>query len=216
MTPTGTMGVPVSMADGEAHEPQAELGQLVTLVESLRDAPGPLGEHEQGLSLVEEALGVLLHTDHLADAREEQGHEGQADRPFLDHRADDARRLGVHEHRGADEGAVDRHLPRVIRDEQDAPLRDVFDAVDLGAEVPAVQEPDGREGVLGPLGIEPERVDARRAQRHGHPLQALVEPLAEESIEHVVHRLLGRAQDATKELSCARAADGGVEARERS
>jgi hypothetical protein len=79
-----------------------------------------------------------------------------------------------------------------------------------------VQEPDGREGVLGPLGIEPERVDARRAQRHGHALQTLVEPLAEEPIEQLVDRLLGRAQDATKELSCAGAADGGVDARERS
>ncbi len=93
--------------DGEAHEAEAELGQLVALVERLRDAARPLGEDEQRLALREQPRGVLGHADDLADAREEERHEGQAHGPLLDHRAHDARRLGVHEHGGADERAVD-------------------------------------------------------------------------------------------------------------
>ena len=98
-TATGTIGR-VGL-DREAHEAEAELGQLVALVERLRDAARPLGEDEQRLALREQARRVLRHADHLTDAREEERHERQAERPLLDHRADEARRLGVHEQRRA-------------------------------------------------------------------------------------------------------------------
>ena len=85
--------------DGEAHEAEAELGELVALVERLRDAARSLGEDEQRLALLEEARRVLGHADDLTDAREEERDEGERLRPLLDHRADDPRRLDVHEHR---------------------------------------------------------------------------------------------------------------------
>ena len=59
-----------------------------------------------------------------------------------------------------------RHLARVVGDEQHAPGRDVLDAVHLGAEVLAVEHRHGRERVLGPLRVEAEGIDARRAERH--------------------------------------------------
>ena len=85
------MGVSVSIA--RRMKPEAELGQLVALVERLRDAARALGEDEERLALREQARGVLRDADDLPDAREEQRHERQAEGPLLDHRAHDPRGL---------------------------------------------------------------------------------------------------------------------------
>jgi hypothetical protein len=201
--------------DGHAHEAEAELGQLVAPVERLRDAARPLGEDQERLALREQALRVLGHADDLADAREEERDERQAVRPLLHHRADDARGLGVHEHRGADEDAVDRELARVVRDEQDPTGRDVLDAVDLGAEVFPVERGDGDERVLRPLRVEAERVDPGGTQRQRDALEAFVERLAQQALERVVDSVLRRAEEAPQQAARARAARVAVPTNDR-
>ena len=105
------------------------------------------------------------------------------------------------------------HLSGVVRDEQDATLGDVLDTVHLRAEVLAVEHRDRAEGVLRPLRVEAERVDAGGAERERDARQALVEGLAEEPLERVVDALLGGAQQPAQQAGTA--TGGGFEAGER-
>ena len=103
-------------------KPRPNSVELVALVERLRDAAHPSGKTRSASPCSSRRVRVLGDAHDLPDAREEERDEGQRLRPLLDHRADEARRLGVHEHRGADERAVDRDLARVVRDEEHAPV----------------------------------------------------------------------------------------------
>ena len=84
----------------------------------------------------------------------------------------------------ADERAVDGHLARVVRDEEDAPGGHV-----LRRRAPRCGSTSGgawpiaRMHVLRPLGIEAERVDAGGAEGQGDAPDALGEGLAEQPLE---------------------------------
>ena len=185
----------------EAHEPEPEVDELVALVERLRDAARALREDEQRLVVLEQALGVLRHADHLPDAREEQRDERQRLRPLLDHRAHEARRLDIHEERRADERGVDRDLAGVVRDEQDAAGGHVLLAEDLGAEVLPMEERDRGERPLRPLRIETELVHAGRGEVQRDAREPLVELLAELAGHPVVDAADRRIDEPPRERS---------------
>ncbi len=168
-----------SRLDREAHEAETELAELVALVERLRDAARAFGKHEERFVLLEEAPRVLRDADDLADAREEKRHERERLRPLLDHRADEARWLDVHEHRRADERAVDRNLPRVIRDQENASRGDGLGAEHLAPEIVPMKPRGGRERVLRPLRIEAERIHAGLTEVQRDAREARLELFAE-------------------------------------
>lgn len=183
----------------QAHEAETEVGELVALVEGLRDAAGALGEHDDRLVLLEEPARVVGRADDLTAAREEHRDEGELGRPALDHAAREARRVGVEHERGVEQHAVDRHLARVVRDDEAATRRHVMDASDLGAEIEAMKERRDEERVASDLGIEAERIAARFVQARLEAREARVELLAEQ--------LLGARHQAVPE---ARRVHGGV------
>ena len=101
----------------------------------------------------------------------------------------------------------------MVRYQQDAPGRDVVDAVHFAPKVLPVEHRHGQKGVLRPLGIEAEGVDAGRPERKGHPRESLVEALAEQSRERIVDGLFRRPEETTHDPG--RAVCSDVDARQR-
>jgi hypothetical protein len=147
--------------EGEAHEAEAEVLELVALGERLADAAGALGEDQDRFLGLEQAPAVLRRAGDLAPSTEQVRGERHRRDEALDHGADRPRRLGGEEHRRADDHGVEGELPRVVGHHQHpAGGGDVLDALNLGAEVVAVEPPRQEEGVLDVLAREAERVEA--------------------------------------------------------
>ena len=200
--------------DREAHEAEPELGQLVALVERLRDAARALGEDEQRLALLEQTLGVLGHAHDLADAREQ--------------RATTKGRLSAHfstiarTMRGGS-ASMNMAAPIIAPSMGTCPEWLATSRTRPGARARCRGPRCGNSG--GGAGrrvarayfahsrIEAERVDAAAAERHGHAREALARRPSPRSRSRVSSsRLLGRAEDTPEQAR--RPADGGVEARE--
>ena len=140
-------------------------------------------------------------------------------RPLLDHRAHETRWLHIHEQGCADDGAVDRQLARVIRNEQHTPFGNVLGSEDLGAKILSVERCDGRECVTRPIGIETERVDPSAAELHRHAREPRLElfvhqrahPVVDTSIEGTADAIAHGREKSPKGAERAAAArnDGG-------
>jgi hypothetical protein len=154
--------------------------ELITLSEWLADGLHALGERQHKLAHLQEAHGVLLQADYLPYPAEERRNERQSGGPFLDHGPRHARRAGVVKHGRADNGGVDRDLPRVVGDEQGPPRRHVLDTEDFGAEVEPVEHRDDHRRLARGVGIETEWIPAERDVALLQALHALFEIFTQE------------------------------------